>query len=135
MRQVNDMASTLTFAVPVSWDNSNAYEVNTIVFVGKRAYTAIQNVPTGIAITNTDYWIETGVKDIDVEAIETALAQLQDDVDANETAIAANTQSITTNANNITALTAQLATAVNSITANAQRLDNIMITLYTPVSS
>ena len=35
------MASTLTFAVPVEWSSSTAYEINTIVFVGKKAYTAM----------------------------------------------------------------------------------------------
>lgn len=49
------MANKLTFAVPVTWDQSRAYEVNLIVFVGRKAYTALQNVPANTPITNTQY--------------------------------------------------------------------------------
>ena len=55
------MADTLTFAVPVEWSKTTAYEQNIIVFVGKRAYTSLKAVPSGVEITDTSYWAETGV--------------------------------------------------------------------------
>ena len=55
------MADTLTFAVPVEWSKSATYEQNIIVFVGKRAYTSLKAVPSGVEITDTSYWAETGV--------------------------------------------------------------------------
>lgn len=129
------MPHSLTFAVPVTWDSTRAYGTNVIVFVGKKAYTSIQDVPTGINIDNTSYWIETGVKDIDLTAIEDAIDALEIAVDDNTDDITQAQADIVTNANNITSLTTQLAAAVASISANAQRLDNIMITLYTPTAS
>ena len=128
------MASTLTFAVPVTWSSSTAYEINTIVFVGKKAYTAIRDVPTGVDITNTTYWIETGVKDIDLSSITSAISSLESDVSDNTSDIAQAQADIITNANNITSLTSRLNSAVSSIEADATRLNNIMVTLYTPTS-
>ena len=55
------MADTLTFAVPIEWSKTTAYEQNIIVFVGKRAYTSLKAVPSGVEITDTSYWAETGV--------------------------------------------------------------------------
>ena len=55
------MAANLTFAEPVTWDRTKPYETNLIVFVGRKAYTALQNIPANTDITNTTYWKETGV--------------------------------------------------------------------------
>ena len=126
------MARSLTFAVPVEWDDTETYEVNMIVFVGKKAYTAIQDVPVGIAITNTSYWVETGVPTIDISSLQTQITQLASAVAQNTSAIQTNASNITQNANNITQLSTRLTAAVTSIEADAARLNNIMITLYTP---
>lgn len=128
------MASSLTFAVPVTWDSQRTYERNMIVFVGKKAYTAIQDVPSGTQITNTSYWIETGVPTIDTTSLQTQITALSNALDDVESDVETNTQNITTNANNITQLTTRLNAAVTSIENDAARLNNIMITLYTPVS-
>ena len=53
------MADTLTFAAPVEWSKSTAYEQNIMVFVGKLAYTSLKAVPSGVEITDTCYWAET----------------------------------------------------------------------------
>ncbi len=42
------------------WDNTYTYEPLTIVKHGNDYYTSKKEVPTGIAITNTDYWVLTG---------------------------------------------------------------------------
>lgn len=129
------MPNTLTFAVPVTWNQQTAYEINTIVFIGKKAYTAIQNVPAGTTITNTDYWIETGVTSPDVEELRDALDALAGDVDANTANIATNSASIVSLGNQLTTVSNNLATATANLADATQRLDNIMITLYTPPAS
>ena len=126
------MPNSLTFAVPVEWSDARAYEENTIVFVGKRAFTALQSVPTGTAITNTTYWAETGVPFLDVSDIRSKLNELEGEVDANTAAISTANTNITTNANAITSLNTRLSAAVTSIEADAARLNNIMVSLYTP---
>lgn len=129
------MPSTLTFAVPVAWNQQTAYEINTIVFIGKKAYTAIQNVPAGTNITNTDYWIETGVTNSDVSELRDQLNALADDVSDNTADIATNTASIVSLGNQLTTVSNNLATATANLADATQRLDNIMITLYTPPAS
>lgn len=42
------------------WDNTNEYEPLTIVQYQGDSYTSKMYVPTGVAITNTQYWIKTG---------------------------------------------------------------------------
>lgn len=126
------MATCLTFAIPVNWDSTQTYEVNMIVFVGKKAYTAIQNVPSGIDILNTAYWAETGVPYVDVTAIRQKLTEIETDVDDNTADIAQAQADIVTNANNLTQLTTRLNAAVTAIENDATRLDNVIYTLYTP---
>lgn len=129
------MAATLTFAVPVEWDSQRTYEINTIVFIGKRAFTAIQDVPTGIAIDNTSYWAETGVPDLDVSDIRAKLNSLESDIDALGTDVSGIDTRVTTNSGNIATITSQLADATTNLLAATQTLDNIMISLYKPYES
>lgn len=126
------MAASLTFAVPVEWDINTAYEINMIVFVGKKAYTAIQNVPTGIQITNTTYWSETGVPYVDLQDIRTHLAQLDDDVSDINTDIDGLDTRVGTNSQNIASLTQALANATAALNSATTTLNNIMVSLYTP---
>lgn len=42
------------------WDNSYTYEALEIVKYGNDYYTSKKPVPTGVAITNTEYWVLTG---------------------------------------------------------------------------
>lgn len=126
------MATSLTFAVPVEWNINTAYEINMIVFVGKKAYTAIQNVPTGIEITNTTYWSETGVPYVDLEDIRTHLNSLDTEVSDLGDDVNNLDGRVTTNSGNIATLTQDLATAVASLNTATQTLNNIMVSLYTP---
>lgn len=50
------------FADPIQWDETKqtTYEPLTIVLYQGNSYTSKQYVPTGIDITNEDYWAETG---------------------------------------------------------------------------
>jgi len=103
-----------------------------IVFVGKKAYTAIQNVPTGVAITNTDYWTETGVPYVDISDVRTKLNELEDEIDTNTADIMQAKADIITNSNSLTTLTNRLDTDISNLETQIARINNIMITLYTP---
>lgn len=129
------MASSLTFAVPVEWNIETAYEVNMIVFVGKKAYTAIQNVPTGIQITNTAYWSETGVPYVDLDDIRQHLNTLDSEVSTLDSSVDGLDSRVTTNSGNIATLTQGLANAVSALNAATTTINNIMISLYTPYST
>lgn len=56
-----------------AWDDSAPYEPLTIVTYQGDSYTSRQYVPAGVAITNTDFWAQTGSFDAQVN-------QLQDDM-------------------------------------------------------
>lgn len=126
------MATSLTFAVPVEWDINTTYEINMIVFVGKKAYTAIQNVPTGVQITDTTYWSETGVPYVDLQDIRTHLEQLDNNIDSIDTSIEGLDTRVGTNSQNIASLTEALANATTALNSATTTLNNIMISLYTP---
>lgn len=51
----------------VEWDNKAPYEPLTIVLHQGNSYTSRQYVPTGIDITNTDFWAETGNYNAQIE--------------------------------------------------------------------
>ena len=126
------MANKLTFAIPVEWSSARSYERNMIVFVGKHAYTALQDVPTGVEITNGTYWSETGVPFVDLSAITTHLTQLDTTTAAHTTELADHETRITANGNAIVAAQTAI-TAAQAAIDNAQAaIDNIMVTLYTP---
>ena len=129
------MATSLTFAVPVNWSSSQTYEVNMIVFVGQKAYTALQNVPTGIDIETTAYWAETGVPYVDVSDIRTALNALDTEINGTGGLDDQVTQAkldIIANANSITTLTTRLNNDILALEAEVARVNNVMVTLYTP---
>ena len=44
----------------IEWDNSAPYEPLTVVLYQGNSYTSRQFVPTGVAITNQDFWANTG---------------------------------------------------------------------------
>ena len=106
------MADTLTFAVPVEWSKTTAYEQNIIVFVGKKAYTSLKAVPTGIEITDTSYWAETGVPDTtqlkaDIETLKGNVSTLQSDLSTTNSNVTANNNAITSIRQDITNATTE----------------------------
>lgn len=48
------------FADPAEWTPTRSYEALTIVLHEGNSYTARQDVPIGVQITNENYWLETG---------------------------------------------------------------------------
>lgn len=126
------MADKLTFAIPVEWSSARTYERNMIVFVGKHAYTALQDVPTGIEITNATYWSETGVPFVDLSAVTAHLTQLDTTTAAHTTELADHETRITANGNAIVAAQTAITAAQTAIDNAQTAIDNIMVTLYTP---
>lgn len=55
------------FADPLEWSNANTYEPLTIVQHEGNSYTSRQYVPTGIDISNEDYWALTGNYNAQIE--------------------------------------------------------------------
>lgn len=50
--------NTIKYADPIQWNITTQYEANTVVIDANdgTAYISIKPVPSGVAITNTDYW-------------------------------------------------------------------------------
>jgi uncharacterized phage infection (PIP) family protein YhgE len=132
MRQVNKVATKLTFAIPVTHDPTRTYEINMIVFSGKKAYTAIQNVPVNTPITDDAYWIETGVQD--VTSMKEKLDELDDAVGDIQDGVADLSTDVSNNTSNISSLTSDLVLVTSNLNALTQSIENIMISLYMPPS-
>lgn len=64
------------FADPAEWSSTKTYEPLTIVLHQGNSYTSKQFVPVGIDIDNTDFWVETGNYNAQIEQYrrETATA-------------------------------------------------------------
>lgn len=56
------------FANPPEWSDTRGYEPLTIVLHKGNSFTSTQYVPTGIDISNTEYWLETGNWNAQIEA-------------------------------------------------------------------
>lgn len=58
--------NTIKYADPIQWNISTQYESNTVVVnpATGTAYLSTQPVPSGVALTNTDYW--TVIFDLDI---------------------------------------------------------------------
>ncbi len=50
--------NTIKYADPINWDITRQYETNTIVIdpYDGTAYLSVRPIPSGVSITNTDYW-------------------------------------------------------------------------------
>lgn len=71
------------FADPIEWDINRAYEPLTIVVNQGNSYTSKQFVPTGIELTNTTYWAETGNFNGQLEQYKQIVEQVQSQVNIN----------------------------------------------------
>lgn len=83
------------FANPPEWNDTRGYEPLTIVLHKGNSFTSTQYVPTGIDISNTEYWLETGNWNAQIEAyreevfrFDGRITQNADDIKANMAAIA-----------------------------------------------
>ena len=65
------------------WDNTETYEPLSIVNYEGNSYTSRQFVPTGIDITNEQYWAETGNFNSQVEQYREEVMTFNDRIEAN----------------------------------------------------
>ena len=77
-----------SFAVPFSWNTTNTYQKDEVVYNSGKTYTALQAVPANTAITNTSYWVETGARigaidanASDIDTLETNVTNIEGDID------------------------------------------------------
>ena len=98
------------------WDGGLApYEPLTVVLYQGNSYTSRQFVPTGVEITNDEFWANTGNYNAQVEQYRQEVLTFADSIEDNTEAIAANTldiasntEAITDNANDIADLQNQM---------------------------
>lgn len=80
------------FADPLDWSNTREYEPLTIVLHNSNSYTSRQAVPTGIDISNEDYWALTGNFNAQIQGMQ----QQIDAINSALTPISTNVEKITT---------------------------------------
>lgn len=80
------------FAEPIEWDKTKQYEPLTIVTNSGNSYTSRQFVPTGIEITNEEFWALTGNYNAQIEqyrnevtAYDNRITTAQDTADSAKT--------------------------------------------------
>lgn len=86
--------NTIKYADPFQWDITRQYAQNTLVIDPKdgTAYLAVQPVPQGVQITNTDYWTPVFTLENFTTALKKAVAIPQETIGAGASAdIPANT--------------------------------------------
>lgn len=82
------------FADPAEWDDTRGYEPLTIVLHKGNSFTSTQYVPTGIDISNTEYWLETGNWNAQIEAYREEVRHFDGRIEQNANGIEANTAAI-----------------------------------------
>ena len=82
------------FANPPEWNDTRGYEPLTIVLHEGNSFTSTQYVPTGVDISNTEYWLETGNWNAQVEAYRQEVIRFDGRITQNADGIKANTAAI-----------------------------------------
>lgn len=82
------------FANPAEWDNTRGYEPLTIVLHKGNSFTSAQYVPTGIDINDTEYWLQTGNWNAQIEAYREEVQRFDGRITQNSEDIKGNTAAI-----------------------------------------
>lgn len=80
LEKVNGLINHLIDPIE-EWDSSREYLIYSMVKYNGNTYIAIQDVPVGIMITNTDYWVEANTILEQLGAIAGVTDELQDAID------------------------------------------------------
>ena len=116
------------FAEPLEWSDTREYEPLTIVLYNGNSYTSRQYVPTGIELTNSEYWALTGNFNAQIEAYRAEVRAFDDRINANAAAINANTAAINANTTAISANTAAISANAAAIAQEkTDRTANVML--------
>lgn len=101
------------FANPPEWNDTRGYEPLTIVLHQGNSFTSTQYVPTGIDIKNTEYWLETGNWNAQIEAYREEVLRFDARITQNANGIEANTAAIDSEESARKAADAELANRMN----------------------
>lgn len=82
------------FANPPEWNDTRGYEPLTIVLHKGNSFTSTQYVPTGIDISNTEYWLQTGNWNAQIEAYREEVLRFDGRITQNADGIKANMAAI-----------------------------------------
>lgn len=107
----------------IEWDNSAPYEPLTIVLYQGNSYTSRQYVPTGVEITNQEFWAITGNYNAQIEQYRKEVQAYDTRITANETAISAETTRATAAENaNADAIAAETTRATAAEKSNSDAI-------------
>lgn len=82
------------FANPPEWNDTRGYEPLTIVLHQGNSFTSTQYVPSGVDISNTKYWLQTGNWNAQIEAYREEVRRFDGRITQNADGIKANTTAI-----------------------------------------
>lgn len=82
------------FANPPEWNDTRGYEPLTIVLHQGNSFTSTQYVPSGVDISNTEYWLQTGNWNAQIEAYREEVLRFDGRITQNADGIKANTAAI-----------------------------------------
>ena len=117
------------------WTNTVAYEPLTIVTHEGNGYTSKQNVPVGVDISNTNYWVLTTNYDgnfqklvSDVSKLQVDMTQAQTDITTLNATVSNHATQIANNSDDIETLTSDyniVSAKVQTNTTNITQLQNL----------
>ena len=110
------------FANPPEWNDTRGYEPLTIVLHEGNSFTSTQYVPSGVDISNTEYWLETGNWNAQIEAYRQEVLRFDGRITENEGNIADNRAAIADEVKNRQTAIAEEATARASADTALQQL-------------
>lgn len=115
------------FADPAEWNDTRTYEPLTIVIHEGNSYTSRQYVPTGVDITNDDFWALTSNYNAQVEQYrqetKNAVAQVDDRLSENEKNVATQLSAQNTNVSN--QLSNQTSTVDKRLASNETKMNTL----------
>lgn len=82
------------FANPPEWNDTRGYEPLTIVLHQGNSFTSTQYVPSGVDISNTEYWLQTGNWNAQIEAYREEVLRFDGRITQNADGIKANMAAI-----------------------------------------
>lgn len=116
------------FAEPVDWANTKNYEPLTIVTYQGNSYTSKQYVPTGIDITNEEYWALTGNYNAQVEQYRKEVQEVQREVSNLETEISSTNETVATIETEVDTATQNISSLQTQMEAANTNIDKIIAT-------
>lgn len=118
------------FAEPIEWDKTKQYEPLTIVTNNGNSYTSRQFVPTGVEITNEDFWALTGNYNAQIEqyrkevtAYDGRITTAQDTADSAKTSADSANAAVTAESNRAKAKEAEIQSIAETNETNISTLD------------